>query len=302
MPRADGLEADQVDPVLRMSERYCQELTRREAKNFYWGFVALPRPQRIAIYALYSFARQVDDAVDLHVAGDGAGDATNNPDGDPLAPHRERLGRCFAGDISDPVMHVLSEVIPHYDIPRDELEALIEGVELDLNVTRYATWEDLRRYCQLVASTIGRMCVRIFGYDDPIALEYADDLGVAMQVANTLRDVREDFQRGRIYLPQEDLARFGIREADLAFDIAPEGWGALMHFEIARAREYFESGLRVTDHIPRRAAACVLTMAGIYQAILQRLEREPDLPLRRRLSLDTSEKLAVMLGSWARVI
>ncbi|HEU5423916.1 MAG TPA: squalene/phytoene synthase family protein [Nitrolancea sp.] len=276
---------------LRRSEAYCQALTRREAKNFYWGFIALPRPRRVAIYALYSFARQVDDAVDLEDAS-----------GDSLAAHRARLIGCFAGQVDDPVMHVLAEVIRRYGLPREELEGLIDGVALDLRVTRYVTWEELRRYCELVAATIGRMCVRIFGYDDPIALEQAVELGVAMQLANALRDVREDYQRGRVYLPQEDLARFGLSDHDLASESAPEGWDDLLHFEAARARQAFAAGLRVREHIPRRAAVCVLTMAGLYLAILDRLEREPELPLRRRLSLDTREKLAVMGRSWARAI
>ncbi|HET7036467.1 MAG TPA: squalene/phytoene synthase family protein [Thermomicrobiaceae bacterium] len=293
IPRPDGL-SDGWD--LRRSEAYCQALTRREAKNFYWGFIALPRPRRVAIYALYSFARQVDDAVDLRMACGGA------LAGDPLAPHRARLDACFAGHVADPVMHVLSEVIRRYGLPHEELEGLIDGVALDLRVTRYATWEELRRYCELVAATVGRMCVRIFGYDDPIALEQAVELGVAMQLANALRDVREDFQRGRVYLPQEDLARFGLSDDDLVSEGPPDGWDALLHFEASRAREAFAAGLHVQEHIPRRAAACVLTMAGLYQAILDRLEREPELPLRRRLSLDSRQKLAVMGRAWARVI
>src|SRR5579884_64838 len=236
---------------LTEDERYCLELTRREAGNFYWGFIALPRDQRIAIYALYSFAREVDDSIDL--------------DRDPvhLGIHRDRITHCYNGSAADPVMRVLRQVVVYYRIPREELEALVDGVEMDLRVTRYESWEQLRSYCQLVASTIGRMCVRIFGFRDPQALELATDLGVAMQLANILRDVREDFELGRVYLPQEELRLFGITEHGLREPEAGAEWEALVRHEIERAHDLFDSGLRVTDMIPRRAAVCVLTMAGI---------------------------------------
>lgn len=296
----DNQTHDRLD--LAASEQYCQAITRREAKNFYWGFIALPKTQRVAIYALYSFARQVDDAVDLRGDRTGESGLAIDPGGDPLALHRERLARCFAGDATDPVTQVLAQVVRRYQIPQVELEALIRGVEMDLNTTRYETWEDLRGYCQLVASSIGRMCVRVFGYNDPVALERADDLGVAMQLANTLRDVGEDLGRGRVYLPQVDLRRFGITETALAAGQPGDGWAPMMHEQIDRARQTFERGLEVADYIPRRAAVCVRTMAGIYQAILERLEDDPTIPLQRRLSLDSRTKLGVTLKSWAQVM
>ncbi|HET9016874.1 MAG TPA: squalene/phytoene synthase family protein [Thermomicrobiaceae bacterium] len=278
---------------LASCERYCRDLTRREAKNFYWGFVALPRARRIAVYALYGFARQIDDAVDLdggHLADD------------PLRPHRLRLERCLAGEPDDPVMRVLAAAVERYAIPREELEALLAGVAMDLSVTRYETWSDFQQYCRGVASTVGRMCVRIFGYREPVALEYAVDLGIAMQLANALRDVAEDFARGRVYLPQEDLRRFGVEESTLASGRSDPAWEALMAFEIERGRELFRSGLRVTQLIPHRASACVLTMAGLYQAILEQLALQPGLPLERRLSLSGGTKLAVMTRSWLRAV
>lgn len=290
-----GVPASTVPPApldLPGCERYCRDLTRREAKNFYWGFIALPRPKRIAVYALYGFAREIDDAVDL----DG------NVGDDPLRPHRQRLERCLAGQPDDPVMRVLAHAIERYGIPREELEGLLAGVAMDLSVTRYPTWDDFQQYCRGVASTVGRMCVRVFGYDDPLALEYAVDLGIAMQLANTLRDVSEDLTRGRIYLPQEDLRRFGVSEAMLAAGEGGPNWEALMDFEIERGRRLFGSGLRVTGLIPRRAAACVLTMAGIYQAILEQLARDPSLPLHHRASLSSRAKLSVMTRSWLRAV
>jgi 15-cis-phytoene synthase len=288
--------------TLSADEQYCQDLTRREAANFYWGFVALPRPQRSAIYALYSFARQVDDEVDLGGAA-GAEDARSGGTGtDRFALMRDRVERCFTGRAEDPVMRVLAHVVDRYRIPREDLEALIHGVEMDLRVSRYQSWEDLQTYCRLVASSVGRMCVRIFGFSDLVALEYADDLGVAMQVANILRDVREDMERGRIYLPQDELRRFGVSERSLMTRGREAGWEPLMRHQIARAKNLFASGLRVTEVIPRRAAACVLTMAGIYQAIVAEIEHDPYLPLRRRAALSRREKLSVMLKSWLQAL
>jgi 15-cis-phytoene synthase len=278
---------------LRAAEQYCADFTRREAKNFYWGFISLPHDQRMAIYALYGFARQVDDDVD----GPGRADIP-----DALERQRERIRRCVQGEFGDPITQVLSHVIARYHIPESELLGVIDGVEMDFTIKRYATWEDLRRYCYLVASTIGRMCVRIFGYSDDTALERAEDLGLALQLTNILRDVREDAEMGRIYLPQDDLARFGVSEADLISGAATPGWHALVAFEAARARKLFTLGHFVLRYIPRRAAVCVSTMAGIYERILEKIEREPAFPLRGRTSLSPSEKLLVMVGSWLRPV
>jgi phytoene synthase len=283
---------------LSASEQYCREMTRRAARNFYWGFVALPKDQRVAIYALYGFARQVDDDADLLVDSG----LPHLLQASRFDYHRDRLRRCYAGDVSDPVMQVLAHVVSRYQIPREELEALIRGVERDLQVTRYESWAELKEYCRLVASTIGRMCVRVFGFSDPVALDLADDLGVAMQLVNILRDIREDLQMGRVYLPQEELRQFDVREEGLREGDPGEGWKPLVHYQIARAHQFFQSGLRVTELIPRRAAVCVLTMAGMYLAILEQLSRDPDLPLRERASLGKKDKLAVMLKSWLQAV
>lgn len=199
-------------------------------------------------------------------------------------------------------MHLLSHAMMQYQIPQEELEALIDGVAMDLTVKRYETWSDFRNYSKLVASAVGRMCVRVFGFSDPVALEYADELGVAMQLANILRDVREDYGRDRIYLPQQDLAEHGVSDQTIATGSAGSEWDSFVRFEISRARQCFADGLKVTNYIPHRASACVFTMAGIYQAILDRIEREPAVPLHRRVSLSSRDKLAVMAKSWAKAI
>ncbi len=276
----------------REAEYFCTEMARREAKNFYWGFISLPHDQRMAIYALYDFARQIDDEVD------GAPRPELIPE--RLRAQRERVARCMRGETDDPVMQVLCKAVERYGIPQEELQALINGVERDQICTRYTTWEELREYCKLVASVVGRMCVRIFGFDDPAALEYADDLGLALQLTNILRDVREDADMGRIYLPAEDLRRFGIDETALLRAIPCAGWNHLVAFETRRARSLFARGYEVLRYIPRRPAACVQTMAGIYERILEKIEADPQLPLHRRAALSKREKLRVVLGSWLR--
>lgn len=282
--------------VEQEAERFCREMARREAKNFYWGFISLPHDQRMAIYALYDFARQVDDEVD------GAPAADLIPG--RLAVQRRRVSRCFqTGERTpenDPIVRVLAKAVERYAIPQSELQALIDGVERDCTCTSYDTWEALREYCYLVASVVGRMCVRIFGFADDAALERADELGLALQLTNILRDVREDAELGRVYLPHEDLHRFGISKQALLRGEPGAGWNALVEFETERARALFASGYRVMQYVPRRAGACVQTMAGIYEGILQKIERDPQLPLRERAGLSKPEKLRVVLESWLR--
>ena len=276
---------------LRASEKYCEAMARREAANFYWGFLALPRAQRTAIYALYDFARQVDDEADSGTASP-AGRLAG------LDRHRQRLRNARSDDSTDPVMSVLAYAMARYSIPTSELEMLIDGVGMDLAVTRYRSFAELREYCQLVASIVGRMCVRIFGYRDPRALQLADELGVALQLINILRDVREDASRGRIYLPLDELHAFDITEQDVLRGMPTSRWNEFVAFQAARARRHHAAGIRVAEHIPRTAAVRVRTMAGIYTGILERIEQDPMLPLRRRVSLSPVDKLGVMARSW----
>jgi 15-cis-phytoene synthase len=276
------------------AERFCRDMARREAKNFYWGFISLPYHQRIAIYALYDFARQVDDETD------GGADLPDLPG--RIRVQRKRISDCARGRYGDdPVMQVLSWAIERFAIPEEELQMLVDGVETDVTKHRYQTWEELERYCNLVASVVGRMCVRIFGFEDRAALERADDLGVALQLTNILRDVREDASMGRVYLPLDDLARFGIGEEALIAGTPGDRWQELVAFEVARARSYFDKGYKVLDYIDRRPAACVRTMAGIYDRILQKIAREPDLPLYTRTSLSRAEKIGTMVKAWLAV-
>jgi 15-cis-phytoene synthase len=273
------------------AERFNRDMAKREAGNFYWGFISLGYHERMAIYALYNFARQVDDEAD-------AVGVVNLPA--RLAVHRRRISRCVRGEYGDdPILRVLSEAVERYAIPERELQMLVDGVEMDFSRSRYATFEELRAYCNLVASVVGRMCVRIFGFSDPVALERADDLGLALQLTNILRDVREDaVDMKRVYLPQDELRQFGIPEPALANGGIYPGWYDLVAHNVARARTYFATGYEVLRYIPRRPAACVQTMAGIYEELLKKIERDPGLPLRERAALSKTEKLRVVVRSW----
>jgi phytoene synthase len=291
--RSEQLEvlASESHLDIEESQRYCAALTRAEAKNFYWGFISLPFEQRMAIYALYAFAREVDDEVD---------DPSRSRDDLPrrIEAQRERVRRCVRGEYADPVMHVLSRVVDRFEIPEVELQWLIDGVEMDVEPREYATWEDLRGYCRLVAAVIGRLCVRIWGYTDARALERAEELGISLQLINVLRDVREDLGMGRIYLPREDRDRFGVDERVLRNGEAGGAWPELVNFEAARAIALYDSGLGVVRYIPHRAGVCVRSMAGIYRGILDRIVADPNRPLHERISLTMSQKLRVVLRSW----
>jgi len=273
------------------AERFNREMAKREAGNFYWGFISLGYHERMAIYALYNFARQVDDEAD------SAG-IENLPA--RLAVHRKRISRCIRGDYgNDPIMRVLAEAVQRYSIPEAELQMLVDGCEMDFSRSRYQTFNELAHYCNLVASVVGRMCVRIFGFTDPIALQRADDLGMALQLTNILRDVREDaVDMQRVYLPQEELRRYGIPERALFNGEIYPGWDEFIAQSVARARAYFATGYEVLRYIPRRPAACVQTMAGIYEELLKKIERNPGLPLRERAALSKTEKLYVVVRSW----
>jgi 15-cis-phytoene synthase len=274
--------------TFKVAERECAAIARREARNFYWGFLALPRDKRVAIYALYDFARQVDDEVD----GEGGGAHEG------LERQRERLAGCLRGERPDAVTKILGWAVQRYAIPGEELEELIDGVDMDLLNRRYASWEELSLYCQRVAGAVGRMCVRIFGFSNPAAIDHANQLGLALQLTNILRDVAEDAGMGRIYLPRDELAQFGVDEEALLRLEPGRGWEALLDHQVRRARELYREGLRTCELIPSSSAACVRTMAGIYRRILDEIERDPRRPLRERVSLSAPEKVGVAVRAW----
>jgi 15-cis-phytoene synthase len=285
-------------PAIEIERAYstCDEITRRAAANFYYGIRLLPRPKRQAMSAVYAFARRVDDIGDGNLDTETALAA--------LAAERDRLKALadLAGDgwndirlpeagEPDPVILALAHARRHYDLPLEALELLIDGVELDVRGTRYETFEDLVAYCRAVAGSIGRLCLAIFteGHTNG-GSRLADDLGVAMQLTNILRDIREDQARGRVYLPAEDLRRFQCSDPGT---LSPE----MIRFEAERAQEWFDHGLRLVEQLEPRSASCVLAMTGIYRSILERIVRDPTQVLRERISLRPWEKTWVAARS-----
>ncbi|MBV8942486.1 MAG: squalene/phytoene synthase family protein [Solirubrobacterales bacterium] len=288
-------------PMAAVEEGYraCEAVTRARAANFYYGIRLLPGPKRRAMCAVYAFARRIDDI--------GDGDEPTERKLALLSGSRDELeGPIASGEPAirggDVRALALADAERRFDLPHDALLDLLCGVEMDVRGETYATFEQLVVYCRRVAGSIGRLSLAIFGTSDRARAEpLADDLGVAMQLTNILRDVREDLDRGRVYLPSEDLERFGCVDPAAA-PAAP--FAALIAFEVGRAREWFDHGLELLDLIDGRSGACVGAMTGIYRRVLDRIERDPATVLERRVSLPTWEKTWVAFQSlkagWAR--
>jgi phytoene synthase len=272
--------------------RRCEQITRHEAANFYYGIRLLPRAKRHAMSAVYAFARRIDDI--------GDGNAPREAQLDALAAERRMLSSLDDGATDDPVKVGLAYARGRYDLPVDALELLIDGVELDVLGTRYDTFEQLVAYCRRVAGSIGRLCLAIFtdgagNANGSAAL--ADDLGVAMQLTNILRDIREDQGLGRVYLPAEDLRQFGCPDLGVALD--DDAAAALIRFEADRAAQWFDRGLQLAATLDARSASCLLAMTGIYRSILDRIVSQPSEVLRGRISLPPWEKAWVAARSLA---
>lgn len=267
---------------------HCREIARTEARNFYYGFRLLDSRRRDAIHAVYAFSRRVDDSVD--------GAEPLDWKLAELTRRRAELAACVAGAPSagDPISVALSAAIREFHIPPARLHEIVDGVEMDLTVDRYESFDDLLPYCDRVAGAVGVVSLHIFGFDDPAAVGHAEDLGVAMQLVNIMRDVSEDAQRGRIYLPLADLRAHGVAEADLLAERPTTGFRALMRAEGARAHAYFDRGNRLLPLLDRRSRMCVATMAGLYEAILVEIERRDYDVLAGRIGLSSQRKLGLM--------
>ena len=242
--------------------------TNARVTNFYYAFVFLPPEKRLAIEAVYAFARRGDDIVDSGL--DQAEAAT------ALAEYRQALDACYAedsGHLDAPELRALAVAIKRFKIPRKPFEDLILGLEMDLAPTRYETFEELSLYCYRVASTIGLICIEIFGYQNPRTRDYAVNLGTALQLVNILRDVQRDAQRGRIYIPQEDLDRFGVRPGELLAGAYNDPFIELMQFECDRARHYFDLARQMLSPEDRRSMKVAEIMGAIYWGILKRIQK-----------------------------
>lgn len=271
--------------------QYVSRLTRKSRSNFFYAFLCLPRAQREALYAVYAFCRIVDDAVDLE------------PDRDErratLARWREEIAQVYGGRPQHPAGERLQQAITTFPIPRTVLEEIIAGVEMDIDRTRYETFDELYPYCYRVASAVGLACIEIFGYRDPRARDYAVDLGIALQLTNILRDVQADARAGRVYLPQEDLRRFGVTVDDLVQGRYTPQFVELMRFEAARARDYYARAWAALPASDAPSLFAAEIMGRTYRALLRALEDRQFRVFEQRVSLPTHTKLAIALRCWA---
>ncbi len=266
----------------------CEEITAAEARNFSYGIKLLPAPKRRAMSALYALARRIDDI--------GDGDAPAGEKLDALAGvHKDVDGlRSGQADPADPVLTAMADVCRRYPLPLSAVHELVEGCEMDVAGTRYETFDDLVGYCRRVAGTVGRLSLAVYGSSDPVRAEpLADDLGVALQITNILRDIVEDQREmGRVYLPGADLDRFGLGRN---LEGSREDLVALVAFESGRAEEWYQRGLTLLPLLDRRSRACTAAMAGIYRRLLTTIRRDPAAVLTRRVSLPAWQKTVVAL-------
>jgi phytoene synthase len=274
--------------------------------SFYYSFLVLPPRKRSAIIAVWDFCRAVDDAVDeVMPEAEWAGGLTDVARARAelqLADWRRELEAVYGGTPATRQGTALQPYVREFPLPREQFEALIDGVEMDLDRAEYATFVELCEYCRRVASAVGLICLEIFGYRDPSAREYAIDLGLALQLTNIVRDVATDLRRGRVYLPAEDLARFGVTVDDLRAGLVTAPVRALLAFECNRAREYYA---RAARELPRRDARSLVAaeiMGGIYFGILRRIERAGYDVFSRRIRVPRPYRAVIALRIWLRAL
>lgn len=272
-------------------QQYCQDKAARSGSSFYYSFLFLPTEQREAITALYAFCREVDDVAD----------ECHEPDlaQTKLAWWRDEIARMYAGAPNHPVSKALWPGAQHYQLPQEALAEIIDGMEMDLSQSRYADFKALNLYCYRVAGIVGELSARIFGYRERKTLDYAHQLGLAFQLTNIIRDVGEDARRNRIYLPQDELRRFGIAETDILQARTSDDFRRLMQFQASRARDTYARALALLAPEDRAAQKPGLVMAKIYQTLLDEIEASGFDVLRARISLTPIRKLWLAWKTWA---
>jgi squalene synthase HpnC/squalene synthase HpnD len=277
-----------VDTEVSRSYAECRRVAKNSASNFYYAFFMLPQAKRDALCALYAFMRLVDDVSDT------VGSEDDKKRG--LARWRAALDAAVAGDVSGhPILPAFADTIDRFHIPPRYFHDLISGAEMDLTVGNYATFERLREYCYRVAGTVGLTCLHVFGYDDPHAPDLAEKLGIAFQLTNILRDVPKDYEMGRIYLPQEDLEKFGVRPEELARGPLTPAVRDLFAFEAARAWNFYREGAKLIPDVHSDARAALWALARIYSGLLRRIETRGYDVFSERVRLSTPEKTGILL-------
>jgi 15-cis-phytoene synthase len=271
-------------------DEYCRQKAVASGSSFYYSFLFLPPERRRAIIALYAFCREVDDVVD-EVSDDGVARTK-------LQWWRREIALAYEGNPQHPVTQALASVVRQFDLPEAHFQTVIDGMAMDLAQHRYVDFETLETYCHRVAGVVGLMSAEIFGYADPATRGYARDLGVAFQLTNIIRDVGEDARRGRIYLPQDELQRFGVSPSALLRSEYSSEFRHLMRFQAQRAQTWYERALAQLPARDRKAQRTGLIMAAIYRTLLEEIARDGYKVLDRRTSLTPLRKLWLAWRTW----
>ncbi len=271
---------------------YCQQKAASSGSSFYYSFMFLPPERRQAITALYAFCREVDDVVDE--CQDAQLAAAK------LAWWRDEIDRLYAGQPGHPVTQALKDVLPRFNLPKEQLLEIIDGMEMDLRQTRYLDFKALSLYCYRVASVVGLLAAEIFGHEERRTLKYAHDLGMAFQLTNIIRDVGEDARRGRVYLPLDELKRFEVPVADILEARHSDNFRRLMEFQIERAEHYYAQAMSQLPDGDRKAQRPGLVMAAIYRALLEEIKRDGCQVLAQRTSLTPLRKLWIAWRTWLK--
>jgi len=272
--------------TLAESYTFCERVARTQAKNFYYSFLLLSRPQRQAMCAIYAFMRYCDDLSDAEGISDRAG---------AIARWQTDLDAALAGSAPEnPVWPAFADAVARYRIPHEYFRAMIRGVSSDLEPRHIQTFQELYDYCYHVASVVGLTIIHIFGFNDPRALELAERCGVAFQLTNILRDVREDAEHGRVYLPAEDLERFGVKTEELFGAALSPALRSLLEFEAERARAYYQESEPLMDMVDSRSRASLKALIGIYSRLLDRISSSGYEVLRERVRVPAWEKIWIL--------
>ena len=279
-------------PHLEQAYEQCRHIAREQAKNFYYAFITLPPKRRNAVYATYAFCRLCDDAADDQLATEEKVRL--------IEESRRKLSSAYSGQPSGPVFTALAHAASLFEIPEEYFQEVVSGVETDITRSRYLEFGELRTYCYQVASVVGLICIEIFGYSHPRAKEYAIDLGLAMQLTNILRDIKEDLGRDRVYLPQDEIGEFGYSVEELRAGVVNEPFQQLMKYQADRARGYFRNGFNLLPLLPRRSRACPAVLAQIYRHLLDRIESRQFNVFDSRVALSKREKYLVTAQTWMR--
>ncbi len=273
-------------------EEYCQQKAASSGSSFYYSFMFLPPNRRRAITALYAFCREVDDVVDecqdLQIAST------------KLAWWRQEVAKLYSGKPEHPVTQALVPVIAEFSVPQEQLLEIIDGMEMDLQQSRYLDFKALSLYCYRVASVVGLLAAEIFGFQDRKTLKYAHDLGMAFQLTNIIRDVGEDARRGRVYLPMDELKRFEVPVADILNARHSDNFRKLMEFQIERAEQFYAQAMSMLPAVDRKTQRPGLVMAAIYRTLLEEIKNDGCLVLNQRTSLTPIRKLWIAWRTWIK--